>query len=109
MHTSNKPTNLSQTKSSGLFLLVLLVLFLFVLLIGNILLSHEIRGLQKEYYKTHDQLLDARDQRGELMIEYSHLTSPARVEKIAKERLGMVNIQDHKQTVFIVEKDQKIE
>lgn len=109
MHTSVKPTNVSKNKSSGLFLFILLVLFLFVLLVGNVLLAHENRGLQKEYYKTHDQLLEARDQWGELMIEYSHLTSPARVEKIAKEQLDMVNIQENKQTVFIVEKDQQVE
>lgn len=109
MHTSSKPTHLSKAKPRGLFLLVLLVLLLFALLVGNILLAHEIRGLQKEYYKTHDQLLEARDLRGELMIEYSHLTSPARVEKIAKQQLGMVNIQENKQTVYIVEKGQQLE
>ncbi|BBP46559.1 hypothetical protein THMIRHAS_19320 [Thiosulfatimonas sediminis] len=105
MHASAKPTNLSETKRSGLFLLFFLMLLLFALLVGNVLLGHEIRGLQKEYYKTHDQLLEARDQRGELMIEYSHLTAPARVEKIAKEKLGMKAIQENKQTIFIVEKE----
>ncbi|WP_243755294.1 cell division protein FtsL [Thiomicrorhabdus sp. 6S3-12] len=85
--------------------MIFLVLFLFALLFGNIYLSHQIRGIQKEYYKNVDQLVAARHEWGELMLEKMHLTSPANVERIAKEELKMVSSQKQKQTVYIVDKE----
>ncbi|MBN2646187.1 MAG: cell division protein FtsL [Thiotrichales bacterium] len=101
---SSNPAHLRSPKPSGLFLFSLLVLLLLALLFTNIYLSHQVRGIQKEYYQNVDKLVAARHTWGELMLEKMHLSSPANVERIAKERLKMVSNQVHKQTIFVMDK-----
>lgn len=96
----SKPTHLSDFKWRGLFLLFLLVLVL-VSMVAIVQVQHQIRVLENQYYQSLRASMHTKDEWGRLMLEKTHLTSPARVEQIARSKLGMTTSKANYQTVYL--------
>jgi cell division protein FtsL len=96
-----KPSHLSDFKWRGLFLLFLLVLVL-ASMVAIVQVQHQIRVLENQYYQSLRASLHTKDEWGRLMLEKTHLTSPARVEQIARTKLGMTASKANYQTVYLI-------
>lgn len=58
-------------------------------LVLTVLLQHHIRHLETRYYQALQQKAELDEEWGRLMLEKSHLSSPGRVERAARENLDM--------------------
>ncbi|MDY0137284.1 MAG: cell division protein FtsL [Thiomicrospira sp.] len=87
-HQHTKPGSFKRLNWSGLFafLLLTLVAITWVLIV---LTQHHIRHLETRYFEGLTQLNQLEEEWGRLMLEKNHLSSPARVERVAKEQLKM--------------------
>ncbi|WP_127470234.1 cell division protein FtsL [Thiomicrorhabdus aquaedulcis] len=103
----SKPTHLSDVKWRGLFLLFLTGMVL-ASMVSIVKVQHEIRTLESQYYQSLRASLQAKDEWGRLMLEKTHLTSPARVEKIARNSLGMTTSKTHYQTLYLMPDTQQM-
>jgi cell division protein FtsL len=83
-----KPTHLAPFKWRGFFIFSLGVTVL-ICLVAIIQVQHQIRHTETEYYRALQKNIQAREEWGRLMLEKMHLSSPARVERIAQSRLHM--------------------
>ncbi len=95
-----EPVRLKDFKRSGLFLFILALLTIVSLLL-IVQVQHEIRHLESRYYQTMQQTLVAKEDWGRLKLEQEHLTSPAMVEKIAKEQLNMTLDKSRYEYVYL--------
>lgn len=88
MPRSYKPVQIVKSNLVGLFAFVLLCL-LAISLVLIVLVQHQIRHLETRYYEQM-QLKSALDEEwGRLTLEKYHLGSSSRVERNAREELGM--------------------
>lgn len=71
--------------------------------IGVISVQHKVRALESQYYQALRQSLEANEEWGRLRLEKEHLTSPARVEQIAKTQLNMTSDKSNYQLIYIAE------
>ncbi len=88
----------------GLFALGLLSLIL-VTMIAIVIVQHNIRGLETIYAEKITTQSQQHEEWGKLSLEKHHLSAPARVEQIAREKLGM-SIEaskepDNRQIIFL--------
>jgi cell division protein FtsL len=97
---SPEPTHFDSFKWRGFFLF-LLMLVLLAGLLGSVYLKHHIRMLEAQYYQIMQQTLVAKEQWGRLQLEKNHLTSPQRVENIAKNVLDMQRVDSPLVTIFV--------
>lgn len=95
-----EPTSLKQFKWSGFFLF-LLALITLASLLGIVHIQHDIRHTESRYYQVMQQTLVAKEEWGRLMLEKKHLTSPAMVEKVAREQLNMTLDNEHFETIYL--------
>ncbi|UQB42632.1 cell division protein FtsL [Thiomicrospira microaerophila] len=83
-----KPNQRNRFNLAGLFAFLLLCIL--AAMIGvTILLQHHIRHLETQNFIASQQKLELDEEWGRLMLEKNHLSSPGRVESIARERLNM--------------------
>lgn len=80
-----------KTKPSKLHLFVLFALaaFVFFMAITVVNMKEKVRVAQNTLYELSTELRQQREKWGELMLQKTHLESPANVENIAKKQLGM--------------------
>jgi len=95
-----EPTRLKDFKWRGFFLF-LLVALVCVSLLAIVHVQHQIRNVESQYYQSLKQTLVAKEEWGRLMLEKKHLTSPAMVEKIAKQKLDMTLDKTHFHNIYI--------
>lgn len=95
-----EPTHLKAFKWRGFFLF-LLVALVSVSLLAIVHVQHQIRNVESQYYQSVKQTLVAKEEWGRLMLEKKHLTSPAMVENIAKQKLDMTLDKTHFYNVYI--------
>lgn len=89
MPRSFKPVQIVKSNLVGLFAFLLLCL-LAISLVLIVLVQHQIRHLETRYYEQM-QLKAALDEEwGRLTLEKYHLGSSSRVERNAREELGMM-------------------
>lgn len=87
-----KPVQIVKSNLVGLFAFILLCL-LAVSLVLIVLVQHQIRHLETHYYEQM-QLKAALDEEwGRLTLEKYHLGSSSRVERNAREQLGMTLVK----------------
>lgn len=101
-----EPARLKDFKRSGLFLFFLALLTIVSLLL-IVQIQHEIRHLESRYYQTMQQTLVAKEDWGRLKLEQEHLTSPAMVEKVAKEQLNMTLDKSRYEYVYLTANEVK--
>ena len=97
---SPEPTRFKPFKWRGFFVFVLALLILLSLL-AIVQVQHEIRNLESRYYQSMQQTLVAKEEWGRLMLEKKHLTSPARVEQVAKQQLNMTLDKSNFKHIYI--------
>lgn len=85
---SFKPAQIIKSNLVGLFAFLLLSL-LAVSLVLIVLVQHEIRHLETRYYEQMQLKATLDEEWGRLTLEKHHLGSSARVERNAREKLGM--------------------
>jgi len=95
-----EPTHLKAFKWRGFFLFLLAILVLASLL-AIVHVQHKIRDVESLYYQSLQHTLVAKEEWGRLMLEKKHLTSPARVEQIAKNQLNMTLDKTHYEYLYI--------
>lgn len=95
-----RPTHLSPLKWRGLFLFLLLLLVL-TSAVSVVHVQHKIRLLETQYYLSLQEALAAREEWGRLLLEKKFLTSPARVEQIAKSELHMTSDKSNVQIIYL--------
>lgn len=95
-----KPTHLNTFKWRGFFLFLLVTMVLASLL-AIVHVQHKIRSVESQYYQTLKHTLVAKEEWGRLMLEKTHLTSPAMVEKVARDKLGMTLNESYNQKIYI--------
>jgi cell division protein FtsL len=83
-----KPRSFKRLNWSGLFAFLLLSLVA-VTWVVIVLTQHHIRHMETRYFEGLTQLNQLEEEWGRLMLEKNHLSSPARVERVAKEQLKM--------------------
>lgn len=83
-----KPSQPTRLSWSGLFAFLLLSL-LAAILVVVVLLQHHIRHLETSYYESLMLQKQLDEEWGRLMLEKTHLSSPSRVERVAREQLNM--------------------
>lgn len=83
-----KPTQPNSFALSGLFAFIL-VCVLAALVGVTILLSHHIRHLETAVFNATETKAELDEEWGRLMLEKGHLSSPGRVESIARDTLNM--------------------
>ncbi len=96
-----RPAHLNTFKWRGLFLFVLLALVL-ASLVGIVRVQHEIRSLENQYYVSLKEALSAQEEWGRLQLEKNYLTSPARVEQVARTQLKMTSNKSNYQTLYLL-------
>lgn len=84
----SKPGQFRRLNWSGLFAFLLLTLIA-VTWVLIVLMQHHIRHMETRYYEGLTQLNQLDEEWGRLMLEKNHLSSPGRVERVAKEQLHM--------------------
>jgi cell division protein FtsL len=88
MMQDQKPIQPNSFALSGLFAFVLVCVL--AALIGiTILLTHHIRHLETAVFNATEAKAELDEEWGRLMLEKGHLTSPGRVEVIARDSLNM--------------------
>lgn len=99
---SLKPARFSHVNLAGLFafLLLCVVVASWVMIV---LLQHKIRHLETEYYQGLQLQEQLNEEWGRLMLEKGHLKAPERIERIARERLNM--IEPIEQQVIVMESE----
>jgi cell division protein FtsL len=96
-----KPNQLSFFSWERFFVLFLLVIICsFIVLIIQV--QHKIRHLETRYSKTLIQRVNINEEKGKLLLEKYHLTSLARVEGIAKDKLKMNRIYKQLNNVQVI-------
>ncbi|MBE0493104.1 MAG: cell division protein FtsL [Thiomicrospira sp.] len=88
MPRSFKPFQIVKSNLVGLFAFLLLS-FLAVSLVLIVLVQHEVRHLETRYYEQMQLKATLDEEWGRLTLEKYHLGSSARVERNAREKLGM--------------------
>ena len=83
-----KPVQMVKSNLAGLFAFLLLTL-LAVSLVLIVLVQHQIRHLETRYYEQMQLKATLDEEWGRLTLEKYHLGSSARVERNAREKLGM--------------------
>lgn len=106
-----KPTHLNLFGWRGFFLFSLLLTILLTLL-AIVQVQHEIRHTETAYYLALKKNIEAKEEWGRLMLEKTHLSSPARIEKIAQSKLNMVFEKSQKkhnlQIIYLQEKPDEL-
>ncbi|MDG6774016.1 cell division protein FtsL [Thiomicrorhabdus sp. ZW0627] len=101
-----KPTHLKVFKWRGFFLFGLVISVL-ITLVAIILVQHQIRHTETQYYMALQKNIQAKEEWGRLMLEKMHLSAPARIEQIAQTKLNMVlekSTESHNlQTIYLQE------
>lgn len=96
-----KPSQVSLSPS-GFFAFILLLIIL-ISLLGIVFVQHQIRHLETEYALQLQDRKNAQEEWGRLTLEKHHLSAPARVEQLARDKLNMSfdkhNQSDQRQTV----------
>jgi len=95
-----EPTHLKVFKWRGFFLF-LLVTLVCASLLAIVHIQHQIRNVESQYYQSLKHALTAKEEWGRLMLEKKHLTSPAMVENIAKQKLDMTLDKTHFHNIYI--------
>ncbi|MEA1989793.1 MAG: cell division protein FtsL [Pseudomonadota bacterium] len=95
-----EPTHLKDFKWRGFFLF-LLVALVCISLLAIVHVQHQIRNVESQYYQSLKHTLVAKEEWGRLMLEKKHLTSPAMVENIAKQKLDMTLDKTHFHNIYI--------
>ncbi len=83
-----KPIQLMKINWAGLFAFLLLSL-LAIILVLIVLVQHKVRHLETSYYQGLQEQAKLDEEWGRLMLEKSHLSSPGRVERVARDTLQM--------------------
>jgi len=87
-----KPIQKNKSSLHGLFAFLLLCLL--AAMIGvTILLQHHIRHLETQVFNTAQTKAQLDEEWGRLMLEKSHLSSPGRVELIARDQMTMQEVR----------------
>jgi len=88
---NDKPSHKPIAKWHGLFLF-LLFLIVIILAIKVVHISSQVRDAQGELYQLSMELNSEKEKWGALMLQKTHLETPAEVEKQAQKLLGMTAI-----------------
>jgi cell division protein FtsL len=88
MSGQSKPTPIKRIDKGGLLTFLLIMLF-GLALIAKVLLQHQIRDLEADYYDRLAQYSELREAWGQMMLETAHLTAPLLVEQQARSQLNM--------------------
>jgi cell division protein FtsL len=83
-----KPNRLIRFSPAGLFAFILL-LILALTGLAQVWMQHHLRHLETAYYEQLQLKSKLTEDWGRLMLEKSHLSSPSRVERNAREELDM--------------------
>lgn len=98
-----KPIQFMKINWAGLFAFLLLSL-LAVILVLIVLVQHKVRHLETSYYQGLQAQAKLDEEWGRLMLEKSHLSSPGRVERVARENLQM-SIPQTQQVIILQSKE----
>lgn len=94
-----KPIQLMKINWAGLFAFLLLSL-LAIILVLIVLVQHKVRHLETSYYQGLQTQAKLDEEWGRLMLEKSHLSSPARVERVARDTLQMT-VPQNQQVIIL--------
>jgi cell division protein FtsL len=98
------PTPIKRIDMGGLFTLILVAL-LGLTFIAKVLLQHQIRDLEADYYERLAQHSELREAWGQMMLESAHLTAPLLVEQQARSQLNMRKPQERQYLVLTEENE----
>lgn len=94
-----KPTPIKRIDMGGLFSFAL-VLLLGITMVAKVLLQHQIRDLEAQYYTDLIYHAELKEQWGQMLLESAHLTAPLLVEQQARTELRMQRPQQIKYVVL---------
>lgn len=88
--------------SWGVFVWIMLIVFLLVSAIAVVWTKHQVRLTSTELHKTLKQDYSLRVEEGRLALEYNHLLSRTRIEQIAREKMSMVPMTPAQERVLLL-------
>lgn len=96
------PPVFSALWSWGVFIWGALLVAVLVSALSVVWVKHQVRLASTQLHKVVKQEYALRVEQGRLELEYNHLLSRARIERLARDRLGMLPLTPERERILLL-------